>query len=66
MEYHQPGDRLTPQMTLVEVLTQWRASEAVFKTFQAQAGACSPLPALFDTLEEAAQEYNLDLAKLSG
>ena len=55
---------VTPQMTLVEVMTQWRASEAVFKTYEAQAGTCLRCHALFDTLEEAAQKYNLDLAKL--
>jgi hypothetical protein len=58
-----PGP-VTPQMTLVEVMTQWRASEAVFKTYEAQAGTCLRCHALFETLEEAAQKYNLNLTNL--
>lgn len=43
---------------------QWRSSEAVFKAYEAQAGTCLRCHALFDTLEAAAQKYNLDLNKL--
>ena len=45
-------------------MTQWRASEAVFQTYEAAGRNLSRCHALFDTLEEAAQKYNLDLAKL--
>lgn len=51
-------------MTLVEVLTQWRASEAVFMAYEPQAGTCLRCHALFDTLAEAAAKYNLDLDQL--
>jgi hypothetical protein len=62
-DHTNPGP-VTPQMTLVEVMTQWRASEAIFQTYEAQAGTCLRCHALFDTLEEAALKYNLDLTKL--
>jgi hypothetical protein len=61
---HTDRNPVTPQMTLVEILSQWRASEAIFIAYEAQAGTCLRCHALFDTLEEAAQKYNLDLAKL--
>ncbi len=61
---HTDQGPVTPQMTLVEVMTQWRASEAIFKAYETQAGTCLRCHALFDTLEEAAQKYNLDLTKL--
>jgi len=58
-----PGP-VTPKMTLVEIMSQWRASEDIFKAYEAQAGTCLRCQALFLTLEEAAQKYNLDLTKL--
>jgi hypothetical protein len=58
-----PGP-VTPKMTLVEIISQWRASEDIFKAYEAQAGTCLRCHALFLTLEEAAQKYNLDLTKL--
>jgi len=51
-------------MTLVEVMSQWRASETIFMAYEPQAGTCLRCHALFDTLAEAAQKYNLDLHKL--
>jgi 4-alpha-glucanotransferase len=53
-----------PYMTLLEVMFQWRASEAVFQAYEAQAGTCLRCHALFDTLEEAARKYNLNLNQL--
>jgi hypothetical protein len=51
-------------MTLLEVIYEWRASEGVFKTYEAQAGICLRCHALFDTLAEAAAKYNLNLTNL--
>ncbi len=61
---HTEAGPVTPQMTLVEVMSQWRASETIFMAYEPQAGTCLRCHALFDTLEEAAQKYNLDLTKL--
>jgi hypothetical protein len=55
---------VTPRMTLVEVMSQWRASEEIFKAYESEAGTCLRCHALFDTLEEAALKYHLDLEKL--
>ena len=59
-----PQGPVTPGMTLLEVIYQWRASESVFTAYETQAGVCLRCQALFDTLEEAAQKYGLDLDKL--
>jgi hypothetical protein len=61
---HTDQGPVTPGMTLVEVMSQWRSSEEVFKAYEPQAGTCLRCHALFDTLEEAAQKYHLDLAQL--
>jgi len=59
-----PPELIHPHMTLLEVMYQWRSSEAVFKDYEAQAGTCLRCHALFDTLEEAARKYNLNLDHL--
>jgi len=53
-------------MTLLEVLSLCRRTEAVFRRYEAQAGVCLCCEALFDTLAEAAVKYRLDLDKLLG
>jgi hypothetical protein len=55
---------VTPQMTLLEIMYRWRATEAVFKAYEGQAGVCLRCQALFDTLEKVAGTYRLDLAAL--
>lgn len=55
---------ITPEMTLLEVLHQYRQTEAVFRRYEAEAGACLLCHALFDTLAEAAHKHGLDLETL--
>jgi hypothetical protein len=55
---------LSPDMTLLEIMYRWRASEAVFRAYEGQAGVCLRCQALFDSLEEVAQKYRLDLQAL--
>lgn len=55
---------LTPQMTLLEIMYRWRASENVFRAYESQAGVCLRCQALFDTLEDVANKYRLDLQTL--
>jgi len=60
-----PDDNvLTPQMTLLEIMYRWRASETVFRAYESQAGVCLRCQALFDTLEDVARKYRLDLKAL--
>lgn len=55
---------LTPDLTLLEVLSRWRQTEAVFRRLEEEAGVCLLCHALFDTLAEAAAKYKLDLERL--
>jgi len=58
------ANELTPQMTLLEIMYRWRASETVFRAYESQAGVCLRCQALFDSLEEVARKYRLDLQAL--
>ena len=51
-------------MTLLEIMYRWRASETVFRAYESQAGVCLCCQALFDTLEDVARRYRLDLKTL--
>jgi hypothetical protein len=55
---------ITPEMTLIEVLQQYRQTEAVFRRYEGEANGCLLCHALFDTLAEAAAKYGLDLDRL--
>ena len=58
------NDSITPEMTLLEVVHQYRRTEAVFRRYEGEAQGCLLCHALFDTLEEAAAKYGLDLDRL--
>jgi len=55
---------ITPKMTLFEILCQYRQTEQVFRHYDAAAGVCLCCQALFDSLEDLAQKYGLDLQRL--
>ncbi len=55
---------ITPDMTLVEVLSQHRQTEEVFRSYEGEAKGCLLCHALFDTLAEAAAKYGLNLDRL--
>jgi hybrid cluster-associated redox disulfide protein len=57
-------DPITPEMTIVEVLSQHRQTEEVFRRYEGEAQGCLLCHALFDTLAEAAAKYGLDLDRL--
>ena len=56
--------RVTPDMTLLDIVRQHPATEAVFRARDAQAGECVLCQALFDTVEAMADRYDLDLERL--
>jgi hypothetical protein len=55
---------ITPEMTLIEILHQHRQTEAVFRRYEGKDQGCLLCHALFDTLEEVAEKYGLNLEKL--
>jgi hypothetical protein len=52
------------EMTLLDVVSRYRQTEAVFKQYDEKAGVCLCCQALFDSLKDVAQRYGLDLAEL--
>jgi hypothetical protein len=51
-------------MTLLDIVHQHRATEAVFRARDEQAGECLLCKALFETVADAAARYGLDLDAL--
>jgi G3E family GTPase len=51
-------------MTVLDILSRHREAEAVFKAWDSRAGACICCQALFDTVQQVADRYGLDLDRL--
>lgn len=52
-------------MTVLDIISRHRATEAVFKAWDREAGVCICCQALFDTLQQVADRYKLDLVRLT-
>jgi hypothetical protein len=50
--------------TVLDVISRYRQTEAVFKQYDQKAGACICCEALFEPLENLAQKYGLNLEHL--
>ncbi len=55
---------ITPDMTLLDVVHTHPATEVVFRSYDAKAGACLLCTALFDSIETVAARHHIDLARL--
>ena len=53
-----------PEMTVLDVISRYRQTEAVFKRYDARAGECICCRALFEPLRDVAEKYHLDLKEL--
>lgn len=51
-------------MSLLDAVSLHRATETVFRSYDASAGVCLLCTHLFDTIGDVAQRYQLDLAVL--
>jgi len=58
------NERLHEQMKVLDVVSRWRETEAVFKRYDAQAGACICCQSLFESVRDVAKKYRLDLDRL--
>jgi hypothetical protein len=57
-------NRITPEMTILEVIFRFQQTEPVFRRYDAAAKVCLCCQALFDSLQEVARKYGLDLHSL--
>ena len=55
---------ITSSMTVLDIVSRHRESEAVFKRWDHEAGICICCHALFETLQDLADRYALDLDRL--
>ena len=55
---------IQPHMTVLDIISSHRRTEAVFKSYDDRAGECICCQALFESLRDVAKKYNLDLNKL--
>jgi len=53
--------RISPEMTVLDVIHRYRDTEAVFKKYDEKAGVCICYQALFKTIGEVAEKYRLNL-----
>jgi hypothetical protein len=51
-------------MTILDVVSRYRQTEAVFKQYDKKAGVCLCCHALFDPLKKVAHNYGLNLSDL--
>ena len=53
-----------PEMTVLDVISKYKKTEAVFKLYDKQACECICCQALFETLQDVAKKYDFSLEKL--
>jgi len=56
--------RITPEMTVLDVVERYPGTESVFKKFDEQAGVCICCQSLFETLRDVSKKYDIDLDQL--
>ena len=55
---------IQPNMTVLDIVATFSATEAVFKKWDDKAGECICCNALFDPLEAVAEKYGFELSDL--
>lgn len=59
-----PGrNQISPDMTVLDVVSRYEATRKVFKFYDTKAGECICCRSLFETLETVAEKYGLDMEK---
>ena len=57
------GPCIRPEMTVLDVVSKYRKTEAVFKQYDRLAGECICCQALFEPLGKVAVRYGLNMEK---
>lgn len=55
---------ITPKMSLLEIVESSPRSEEIIRQFDGEAGCCLLCNNLFDSLEDVARTYSLDLNQI--
>ncbi len=61
-----PEDKkeITPDMTVLDIVSIFRETEQVFRKYDEKAGECICCNALFSSLKEVSEVYGIDLNEL--
>ena len=54
---------INPEMTVLDVISKHRKTEAVFRQYDEQAGECICCQALFESIRNVAEKYGLNIEK---
>jgi len=57
-------ERIHSGMTVLDVVSRYRETEAVFRRYDARAGECICCQALFDSVKDVSEKYHLNLTEL--
>jgi len=57
-------EHILPEMTVLDIVSKYRETEAVFKQYDEHTGECICCQALFEPLQDVAARYRLDLERL--
>ena len=56
--------RLSAEMTVLDIVSNYPETEAVFRNYDVHAGECICCRMLFETVHDVAQHYGLNLSEL--
>jgi hypothetical protein len=57
-------NQITADMTVLDIISLYPETENIFHSYDEQVGECICCQMLFDTLEDVAKRYNLELLPL--
>ena len=56
--------RIVAGMTVLDIVSQYPAAEAVFKSYDERVGECICCQMLFETVQQVVEKYGLELSEL--
>lgn len=56
--------KITADMAVLDIVSEYPATEAVFKSYDKQVGECICCQMLFESVRQVTEKYNLDLGEV--
>ncbi len=60
----QKTEKIVAEMSVLDIVSEYPTTEAVFKSYDERVGECICCQSLFETVHQVAEKYKLDLAVL--
>lgn len=57
-------EKIAAGLTVLDIVSEYPATEAVFKSYDERVGECVCCQRLFETVQQVAEKYKLDLTEL--